>query len=70
MKAGCGSDPLLSRTGDQKTFSETHKKKNEDVNVHPDSAERSDDRLDSQKGDVNNAESRNEGEIKGENDRV
>lgn len=72
VKAGGGSDPLLSGTGDQKTSSENHKKKNEDVNVHPNPAERSDDRL----GSINTKETngadterRSKGRIKGDSDR-
>lgn len=74
VKAGGGSDTLLTGTGDQQTSSENEKKKDEDVNVHPSPEERSTDRLESEnleeERNVADTERRNRGDIKGDNDRT
>lgn len=72
VKAGAGTDTLLTGSGSKNTSSEGNKKKDNDVNVHPRPEERSTDRtgstnLKEEKRDISDTERRNRGKIKGDN---
>lgn len=74
VKAGAGSDTLLTGTGEKSSSSENDKRKSEDVNVHPKPTERSGDRAGADKTggtdrDIINADKTNNERTSGNNNR-